>query len=119
MSNITPADWNIAPHKATYELALPDNATTDDRARLEKCQQLGFSRMECVSIGTYKGQVALIPLDESNMDNARLICAAPNLLDAMGEILDVLSNCPPEQMKERIQAAYKKGRAAYAKALGT
>lgn len=39
--------------------------------------------MECISIGTKDGQVALIPLDESNHKNALLIAAAPEMLQTL------------------------------------
>ena len=45
-----------------------------------------------ISIGSTEGQVAIIPLDESNEANARLIAAAPELLEAVDIAIAVLEH---------------------------
>jgi hypothetical protein len=57
---------------------LPGNE--EERVALEK---IGGITFEALSVGTWGGQVAIIPLDESNRDNANLIVAAPKLLNAL------------------------------------
>ena len=78
----TPGPWDIAPRSAPY-IAHSDNPRI--KAWLERS---GTDRFDALSVGTKNGSVALIPLDESNMENARLIAAAPYMLEALQEILD-------------------------------
>ena len=80
MSKITPGPWNVAPKKAMY-------GAFGEEAR--KLEAVGLpTQFEGLSIGTDNGQVAIIPLDESNEANAQLIAAAPELLEACIFILD-------------------------------
>lgn len=69
----TPGPWGIGSRKATYTV-LPEMA--------KKLQAYGLpTEFKALSVGTSRGQVAIIPLDESNVANARLIAAAPELLE--------------------------------------
>ena len=45
-----------------------------------------------MSIGSIEGQVAIIPLDESNEVNARLIAAAPEMLEAVNIAIAALEH---------------------------
>lgn len=74
---ITQGSWSIAPRVGKYQV-LPANE--EERIALEK---IGGITFEALSVGTRNGQVAIIPLDESNRDNATLISAAPILLNAL------------------------------------
>jgi hypothetical protein len=76
----TPGPWHIAPKTATYRALPPDDIA-------EKMKIFGVPfQFDAVSVGTKHGTVALIPLDESNEANARLIASAPDLLDALRQI---------------------------------
>lgn len=74
---ITQGEWSIAPRVGKYQV-VPGNE--EERLALEK---IGGITFEALSVGTRNGQVAIIPLDESNRDNANLIAAAPRLLNAL------------------------------------
>ena len=84
MSKYTAGPWEIAPRKARYRV-------TGEGAEALKACGLPVD-IDMVSIGTSTGQVAAIPMDESNMANAYLIAAAPELLEAAETALDVLEN---------------------------
>jgi hypothetical protein len=73
-----PVKWNIAPREGTYQ-AIP----ADERER-QVLAAVGKLTFKALSIGlTERGpQVAIIPLDESSVENARMIAALPELLAA-------------------------------------
>ena len=73
----TPGPWWIAPKKSPY-IATSDNPTV-----LSWLQSSGRDKFYALSVGTALGSVAIIPLDESNEANARLVAAAPELLEAL------------------------------------
>jgi hypothetical protein len=77
---ITQGNWSVAPRIGKYQV-LPGNE--EERIALEK---IGGITFEALSVGTRNGQVAIIPLDESNRDNANLIVSAPKLLNALRHI---------------------------------
>lgn len=91
---ITQGEWSIAPRIGKYQ-ALPGNE--EERVALEK---IGGITFEALSIGTRSGQVAIIPLDESNRDNANLIVAAPKLLNALRLIQKRMSDTDPFTSRE-------------------
>lgn len=68
---ITRGRWEIGPRVGRYK-SIPANE--DERAALEK---IGHMQFDALSVGTESGQVAIIPLDESNRANAELIAQAP------------------------------------------
>ena len=71
-TKFTPGPWEIGPNTNIYEPALPGI-----RDRLES---LGLPvTFEALSVGKDEGQMALVPLDESNAANAHLIAAAPEM----------------------------------------
>ena len=71
-AKFTKGPWDIGANTNTYKPALPDTC-----ARLEA---LGMPvDFEAMSVGCDGGQMALIPLDESNEANAHLIAAAPEM----------------------------------------
>lgn len=75
MSKFTPGPWSVAPKKAMY-------GAFGEEAR--KLEAVGLpTQFEGLSIGTDSGQIAIIPLDESNEANAQLIAAAPELLHCL------------------------------------
>ena len=76
----TQAPWHIGPKTATYKVVGPA-ADTLERYGLPVY-------VEMVSIGTQDGQIAVIPMDESSMDNAHLIKAAPLLVEVLEKIVD-------------------------------
>jgi hypothetical protein len=54
----------------------------------------GKTQFDALSVGTHNGQVAIVPLDESNERNARLIAAAPDLLAALRDLLAKIEDRP-------------------------
>ena len=74
----TEGPWEIAPDAATY---------TIDGYAGRRLRAVGLpTEVLMLSVGTRSGQIAAIPMDESNVENARLIAAAPDLLEALEEI---------------------------------
>jgi hypothetical protein len=73
----TPAPWSIGLFSADYHAVSTDAPNAE--ARAAALESIGRTKFKALIIGTSKGQVAIIPLDESNTDNARLIEAAPGL----------------------------------------
>jgi hypothetical protein len=76
-----PVKWEIGPREATYQI-LPTNEC--DRQALASAGKLTF---KAISVGLPERgpQVAIIPLDESSVENARMIAALPELLAAAKE----------------------------------
>jgi hypothetical protein len=77
----TPGPWGINPFTADYEVSGTDAPFPE--LRQSALRQLGKHKFKAVSVGTKSGQVAIIPLDESNEHNAKLIAAAPDMLEAL------------------------------------
>ena len=90
----TPGPWRINPYAATYEAVSTD--APEMSSRLAALKEAGLSIFKAVSIGTSTGQVALIPLDESNMANARLIAAAPKMEMTLRHIASCQSHHPKD-----------------------
>ena len=80
MSGHTPGPWYVEAFSATYRVIAAANHSTERLAALGARDLLQF---EALSVGTKNGQVAIVPLDESSRENARLIAAAPDLLAAL------------------------------------
>lgn len=76
MSKRTPGPWQIGLKTSKYKV--------DEKHHL-KLAALGLpNEFEALSIGgNFIGQVALIPLDESSIENAQLIAAAPEMYEAL------------------------------------
>jgi hypothetical protein len=113
-----PVRWEINPREGAYQ-GIP--ATDRERELLIASGKLSF---RALSIGVcdprfHQGmgpQVAIIPLDESNIENARLIAAAPELLEALKQMVDSAHPHPVEH--PTMTAAWEVARAAIAKAEG-
>jgi hypothetical protein len=112
----TPGPWRIAPNEAEYI------ATSSNEKISEWLNSSGSANFSALSIGTEKGSVAIIPLDESSFANAKLISAAPELLAALIEMVkgDELAIQEAEEMgvpfPESMLASYRMAVAAIAKA---
>jgi len=89
MSGHTPGPWAVAPRIGRYQV-IP--ATEQERYQLASINALEF---EALSVGTPSGQMAMIPLDESNRANANLIAAAPDLLEALEDFVKAMSQPIP------------------------
>lgn len=111
----TPGPWNIAPKTATYKLCVPDDLAAGLKAA---GIQIEF---QALSVGTAKsGSAAIIPLDESNIENARLIAAAPELLEALqGMIENDGGKCSKRYNAFKLFDAREAAREAIAKATGS
>jgi hypothetical protein len=72
MKTYTPGPWSVGFRKNKYRID-----SDDSKPETQICKNLGLDKFEALSVGTRKGQVAIIPLDESNEANARLIAACP------------------------------------------
>jgi len=81
MMSYTKEPWNIGPETARYEVCRGIKRQALKVAGLP-------TEFEALSIGTDSGQVAIIPLDESNIDNAHLIVAAPGLLRELERMVE-------------------------------
>jgi len=80
MSAHTPGPWIIGQRSNKYKV----NADSEsERIQLER---LGLIDFYALSVGSVSGSVALIPLDESNIENALLISAAPDMFEVLESI---------------------------------
>lgn len=99
----TPGPWSVAPRVGRYQV-IP--ATEHERIQLASINGLEF---EALSVGGANRQMAIIPLDESNIDNANLIAAAPEMLEAIEKLLilagDRLSITETYAMRDLLAAA--------------
>lgn len=82
--------WQINPVTGTYRCI--GSADHSDE-RLAMLAAIGKMQFEALSIGDVRGQIAIIPLDESNRDNARLIASAPDLLALAEQYLSECAEC--------------------------
>lgn len=80
--------WEIAPRVGKYR-AMPAN--TWESTHLAALGKIDF---DALSVGLPNGgpQVAIIPLDESSAEKARLVAAAPELLDALKDAAEVIGS---------------------------
>ncbi len=79
----TPGPWSIRPREIEYKPITPDNH--EHKALIE---EHGLDKpFKGISIGTDKGQVAIIPLDESSRANADLIEKCPLILKALKDMI--------------------------------
>lgn len=75
---ITKGDWALSPIIGKYK-PVPLNGKQENLLIETKL----LNPFEALSIGTAKGQIAIIPLDESNKFNGVLMAAAPKMLHAL------------------------------------
>lgn len=90
MRKHTPGPWSINQYTADYEVVGTDAPLPG--LRQQAIIGIGKNKFKAVSIGTGSGQVAIIPLDESNLDNAKLITAAPDMAEALKNIVSALDD---------------------------
>lgn len=81
-SNFTKGSWHVAPQKAVYSI-------TGEAGERLKSYNLPTD-VVMVSVGTSNGQVAAIPMDESSMENAYLISAAPEMYRLLEQVNEFL-----------------------------
>lgn len=80
--------WIVNPVRGIYRCI---GSADHSEERMTRLVALGKVQFEALSVGedTHDGrQVAIVPLDESNEANARLIAAAPELLDIAKRLLE-------------------------------
>jgi hypothetical protein len=80
--------WNIAPQTCEY------TATPTDTRKMINLMAYGYDKpFECMAIENHEGKpVALIPLDESNEENARFIVEACNNHKLLVEALEIVKD---------------------------
>jgi len=81
MTQHTPTPWFLNPRENKYQAV----GNPKEMAILES---IGHAKFDALSIGAENGQVAIIPLDESNKGNAEFIVRACNSHDDMLEALE-------------------------------
>lgn len=96
MSKHTPGPWSVAPRGGEYQV-VP--STNHEREQLERIGALTFVAL---SVGTSSGQVAIIPMDESNRANATLIAAASDLYEALLDLIHQMRQPPDENGKHKL-----------------
>lgn len=82
--------WKIEPEKCLYEVSDP--------IKKEVCARFGIAtEFNALAVGNEDGTktIAIIPLDDSNIDNARLIASAPEMLEMLEQLLFEINN--PEE----------------------
>jgi len=92
--------WKLAPGIATYEVVT----------KRQLMINMGvLTKFKALSVGEEGKQIAIVPLDSSNQKNAQLIEAAPELLNLLKDIRDIIDtseewwmDCPEEFDTERI-----------------
>lgn len=106
----TPGPWTIAPKTVTYR-CVPDAQT----AQQMLLRGIPFE-FDALSVGTAKnGSAAIVPLDESCIENALLIACATRLLEELiqaektiTEIQNTMSGPFFQNQLDGIRAAIKK-----------
>lgn len=83
MSKHTPGPWSVAARVGKYQ-AVPANE--HERAMLESIKAVEF---QALSVGHPGGQIAIVPLDESSPENANLLSAAPDMLEALEGLIEL------------------------------
>lgn len=103
----TPGPWELEGQKATYAAI---GAEDHEEFRLEKLKELGKLKFEAVSVRHNDGQAAIIPLDESSIENAWLVSASPELFEAGKECAEALAHCMGKDYAPvvKMRAAIKK-----------
>ena len=104
----TDGSWTRGDVPAKYK----SHPETEAKKELLKMHGLD-APFECVSIGNYNAQIALIPTDNKNHEaNAKLIAAAPDMIHALIEISKELSGMNLsdniERAKLRVNNAIRK-----------
>jgi hypothetical protein len=79
---ITKGTWAVGPHENHYRV------DSDHEGQQAAVAAHGLDRFTAVSVGTPKGQVAIIPLDESSKDNGEFIAFVRNHIVALLNTLE-------------------------------
>lgn len=98
----TAGPWTIGVRLSRYQ------AMGSNPREIERLAALGKVDFEAISIGTESGQVALVPLDESTIENAMLMAAAPELLEALEMFVNLDGRNRLCHVKEIARAAISK-----------
>lgn len=114
-TNVTPGPWEINPHEAEYMVTAvlaPDH----QMQRAMSLVSTGKNKFRAISVGNERlGQVAIIPLDESNMANAKIVAAALDMAEALKTARQfiIIANGPTAPL---VQIALERINSALAKA---
>lgn len=94
MSGHTPGPWKAYPE------ALFNGTHVAGRCPIVRAGYLRIARVDRISISSRK-------MDQEGEFNARLIAAAPDLLEACREVLDTVEEWPGE-LEQKVRAAIAK-----------
>jgi hypothetical protein len=115
-THVRSTPWYIEAQTATYEVA----DVKDHKAeRFKALRARGLMRFEALSIGSREhGQVAIVPLDESNRETAAFIVRACNVHDELLAALRELLAAEADASNPRYFVAIREARIAIAHATG-
>lgn len=100
----TSVPWEIGQRTGKYRVPI---------ASIEALKKAGLSlEFEALSIGTTSGQIAIIPLDESNEANAKFIVRACNTHEALLEALKAMRALKVDRWRDDIFTVVDAERAA-------
>lgn len=114
----TPGPWEINPHEAEY-MAIKSLAPDYQVERHLMLAASGKNKFRALSVGNKRfGQVAIIPLDESNIANAKIVAAALDMAEALKDLLGRVAEAEEDGFHGRRdnREAKDKARAALIKA---
>lgn len=110
----TKGPWKVGARLSEYRVCDTNPAR---QAHIEKA---GLDKFQALSVGRDDlGSIAIVPMDESNMANARLIAVSPDMYEALEDIVAMCKKhlwpCPDKPNSdwakvEKAEAVLKKAK---------